>query len=49
VEVDPEQEIVLEHRRINNFRFAAVDAAVQSRWQAGIARLLEVGIGMLAW
>jgi hypothetical protein len=49
VEVDPEQEIVLEHRRINNFRYASVDAAVQSRWHASMARLLEVGISLLAW
>ncbi|HZG76796.1 MAG TPA: M1 family metallopeptidase [Paenibacillus sp.] len=49
VVVDPDGQVVLEHKRINNFMKTDVDEKTETRWTMGVAKLLEALLGTVAW
>ena len=49
VAVDPDREVVLEHRRINNFLKTEVDDRQKTRWTLGAAKLVELLLGAVVW
>lgn len=49
VVVDPDYEVVLEHRRYNNFLKTDVDDKLETRWTMGVAKVIEALLGTIAW
>lgn len=47
--IDPQQTMILETRRINNFLQVSVDSKWKVRWNIGVAKLIETLIGGVAW
>lgn len=47
--VDPQQTMILEHKRINNFMQVKVDDTWKARLTIGIAKWLEILLNGLAW
>lgn len=49
VMIDPDYELVLEHKQINNFKKTHVERQSKWRWQFGILKMIETFIGSIAW
>ncbi|MFD1776512.1 M1 family metallopeptidase [Paenibacillus rhizophilus] len=48
-EVDPGHEVLLENKHINNFRKAALPAALVSRWTLSLTNAIETVLGIFVW
>lgn len=46
---DPKYTIVLENKHINNYMKAGMDPKVVTRWNLGVAKLVETLFGSLSW
>jgi hypothetical protein len=49
VAIDPEYEMILENKHINNFLKTEVDEVAKVRWNIGTAKIIEAIIDMVAW
>ncbi|MEF3303258.1 M1 family aminopeptidase [Paenibacillus sp. GYB003] len=47
--IDPQQTMILETRRINNFMQVSVDSKWRVRWNIGVVKLIETLLGGVAW
>ncbi|PYI52674.1 M1 family metallopeptidase [Paenibacillus flagellatus] len=47
--VDPQQTMILENKRINNFLQVEVDGKWKVRWNIGIVKLIETVLSGIAW
>jgi hypothetical protein len=49
IELDPQQDIILEHRRYNNFMLTEIDHKIATRWNMSLTKIIELLISHLAW
>lgn len=48
-EIDPEHNVVLETKHMNNFRKASLPAAAVSRWTLSLTNIIEAVLGIYGW
>jgi len=47
--IDPDRNLILENKHMNNFMKAEVDPKWNARWNIGIDKILETLFGWVAW